>query len=252
MSRDNGDLLATREALRTCSDTPCPDLVRRDCLTWLAEVERTIPTVFVTVMIGGEERLPAEFLIDGKIAQVPKEPLAMNPGVHTFAATDEIDGETVNEVLEVAVQPGLRRQGIVLHLDLPTPEPAPGSTTPGVDAPVPDTGRKLRLAGFVTLGLAAGGGIGTLVLGLLGMRAHDEADQQCAPFCDDARVSSVQKQLIAADVLGAVSGALAISAAALITIGYKRRGDAPRKRKGKSPKLGVLVAPGGVGVTGRW
>jgi hypothetical protein len=41
-------LVAAREQLRVCAQSMCPTLVRTDCASWLADVEKALPTVVVT------------------------------------------------------------------------------------------------------------------------------------------------------------------------------------------------------------
>ena len=43
--RDAHKLVEARAQLRVCARKECPAVVQRDCLTWLGEVERSLPTV---------------------------------------------------------------------------------------------------------------------------------------------------------------------------------------------------------------
>src|SRR4051812_14033145 len=44
-ARDSGDLLHARELLAVCAASKCPAPIRRDCTSWLEEVQRQIPSV---------------------------------------------------------------------------------------------------------------------------------------------------------------------------------------------------------------
>ena len=48
MARRSGKLLAARAALLACSREICPDAVRGDCVDWLEDVNRSVPSVVVT------------------------------------------------------------------------------------------------------------------------------------------------------------------------------------------------------------
>ena len=43
--RRAGKLLAARAAAVTCGSESCPDVLRSDCVTWLRELDASIPTV---------------------------------------------------------------------------------------------------------------------------------------------------------------------------------------------------------------
>lgn len=248
LTRDQGDLLATREALRECAEESCPHLVRRDCVTLLAEVNRTLPSVVVDVTIAGESKPPEQLWIDGQEVPFPTEAIELNPGLHTFRAVHEIDGERVEEEIELVLQPSVRRQLARLSLAPPIDEttlpPAGGPGRP--EAPPPaDEGRKLRIAGYSLLGLGAAAGAATIAMGVTGFLARNDLDGECAPFCDHDRVVDIRNRFIVADVLGAVTGALLVSSAVLITIGIKRNGLRDRK-------VSAFVGPASAGLRVRW
>ena len=46
--RDAHKLVEAREQLRICARQQCPAVVQKDCLTWLGEVEKSLPTVVAT------------------------------------------------------------------------------------------------------------------------------------------------------------------------------------------------------------
>ena len=46
-SRKNGQVIEAREALRVCARPECPQMLVADCGSWLAEVDRAIPSIVV-------------------------------------------------------------------------------------------------------------------------------------------------------------------------------------------------------------
>lgn len=85
--RDRGQLLAARERFVTCGLDACPAVVRAQCETWLAEVDRRTPTVLLRVRdLAGLDLVDVRGFVDG----VPLErgldgrSVRLDPGVHVF------------------------------------------------------------------------------------------------------------------------------------------------------------------------
>jgi len=133
----------------------------------------------------------------------------------------------------------------------PEPPPPAQLTSPAAyppeDRPEPsvDRGRNLRIAGFSLLGVGLGAGAAALGFGIAGLTNEREAQRQCEPLCRPSEVETIHQQLIAADVLGAVSGAFLATSIVLIAVGYKRKGSADRS-------VAALASPGHVGLRVRW
>lgn len=252
--RDEGDMLATRAALRQCSASTCPALVQRDCIEWLAEVERSIPTVVVEVTLDGAAGEPSEFWLDGVAMPVPTEAIELNPGTHVFRATAIIDGKTWTREQSVLVQPSIRRQQVQLDI---APD-APPTANDAVAAPTGDGGRRLRVAGFSLLGTGVAAGVSTLGLGVSAIVDHGKMEDECAPFCDADEARGVQSRFVAADVLGAVSGALLVTSVVLLAIGYKQKRQATASRRTQGEKstasrtIAPTLSPAHAGIQIRW
>lgn len=217
IKREMADLVGARDALRMCAAAACPALIQRDCVSLLAEIQRSVPSVVVDVVLAGNHIQPDAFWLDGVRQPIPEEPIELNPGLHQFRVRHAVDGTTVDETAEVVVQPAMRRQ--VIQLELRDPN-APISASEGAR----DTGRPLRLAGFGLLGLGLATGAATAGLGIAALRQRADANQSCAPFCSAATVDPIRAEFLGADILGAVTGAVILSSVVLLAVGYARRG----------------------------
>src|SRR5262245_57621517 len=60
-------LLQARAALRTCSRASCPAAIRADCVDWLEQVGRSLPSVVVTARARGADEADVKVLVDGKL-----------------------------------------------------------------------------------------------------------------------------------------------------------------------------------------
>jgi len=249
VARQSANLLDGRELLRACAADHCPNLVRKDCLGWLADLQGTIPSVsFFGVLDGAPVKLETVWL-DGE--EVSAETLAgqleIDPGAHAFTAQIQIDGEASQAETTIVVSPSVRRQVVRFEFhnaDPVTDAPAPILPGPPEDEVHIDTGKPLRVAGYVTLGLGVSAGIGWIVAGSLGLRDRRRADSECAPFCDGPRVTRVQRELLAADALAGATAVFSVVAAVLLSVGYKRR----RAR----PSASASIVPGGATLGLHW
>lgn len=247
--RELADLVAARDALRTCAAETCPALVQRDCVTLLAEVQRAIPSVIVDVVIEGEPEEPEQFWLNGEARSVPRQPLELNPGVHQFRVRHTVKGKTLERTMDIVVQPSVRRQIVRIELDSPTATPSGVGFS---SADQRDLGKPLRIAGFTTLALGIAAGAGSLGTGIAGLKGRADAQGECAPFCDGSRVGVIRAELLAADILGAAAGALLISGVVLLAVGYARRPPGATGGDRKKAARRAHVTPSLAGVRIDW
>jgi hypothetical protein len=237
-SRNAGQLLEAREALRICSDPKCPTVVTRDCVEWLAELERSLPTVIVRVRsASGADVADATVQVDGLVVANRTEgrPIALDPGAHTIRV--EADGLSAETKVVAVVTEKDRIVTIVLPARQPTPkadEPPPAAGPSGLRGP-PTTATIAFAFGGVAL-------FGAGVLYVRGRGRLAELRETCAPACDQASVDGARDTLR----LGDVALGVGIVAGALGTILWIT--DRP------AVVPNVAVGPGGasLGVTGRF
>lgn len=257
--RDAHKLVEARQQLRVCARRMCPAVVQKDCLAWLGDVERSLPTVVVTAKDeAGGDLADVKVTVDGDalLDKLDGSAVPMNPGMHAFHFVGS-DGATVDR--QVLVKEGQANQGVAVILKRVTPAPAPpGPATPAAPLPVaPEPVPAASGAGssaWETVGWVLGG-VGVLGLGLgaaFGLVAtSDKNNAHCdaANVCDAGPLSSARSAAVAADVGFIAGGVLLAAGAALVLIapGGAHEGQA-------SVKIAPIAAAGGGGlvVGGGW
>ncbi|WP_437932449.1 hypothetical protein WMF37_25380 [Sorangium sp. So ce291] len=134
--RRDGKLIAAREALIACSQPTCPAAAVADCGPWLAEVEKSLPSVVIAARdAGGRERLDVRVLVDGRLlaAALDGKALPVDPGPHTFRY-EPAGGPAVEE--RVLIREGEKNRAITVILGAP-PAGAPSSPRPMVAPAAP-------------------------------------------------------------------------------------------------------------------
>src|SRR4051794_37283699 len=68
--RDGGQLQAALDKLVRCSADHCPVVVRKDCVTWMDQVEKAIPSVIVNAVDSrGHDVMGVRVIVDGKVVR---------------------------------------------------------------------------------------------------------------------------------------------------------------------------------------
>jgi hypothetical protein len=240
--RKQSKLLETRKVLRTCSNEACPGLVRGDCVDWLAEVERAIPTVVFEVVLSGHD-VPNAKITEGDRPlkeTINGTPVELDAGVHQFKA--EIPGHSPIETTVVTREGEKAR---VIRFDFTPPPPITPPLVPG-----PENGaRPVPTSVYVSGALA----VATLAAGTtFGVIAFQKRNQlTCSPLCTSSELSPVRTAALLSDIF--FGGA--IVSVGVATVFLLTRPVVPTK---ETPKTGValeatpLVGPGlqGLGLRG--
>ena len=193
--RQAGKLRLAREYLKMCAHPSCPALVKDDCVPWLAEVSKQIPSVTVELQAEGLDPTGARVLLDGE-AILPGNTVEVDPGEHTIQI--EAEGhEAFRRTLRVEEGKQERVIGALRRKEEAPPPAEPRSRT------VP-----LVLGGLGVVGLGA-----FAYLGITG-KSQEEELKLCKPFCDPARVDAVSRRYLVANV------ALGVGVVALGTATY--------------------------------
>jgi len=208
IARRGGQLLAARAALLACSREVCPDAVRGDCVEWLDDVNRSVPSVVIAARDLGADVTDVKVFLDGELVatRLSGSAVEADPGEHHFRFV-AARGPVVERM--VVMSEGVRNRPIDVEF-APPPAPAPSVAAAPAGPPPPwfashPFERSDRLFGAVALAgaaTAAAFGIWALV---------ERSDASCAPFCTDAEVRPIRTKLVIADVgLGVAVAALAV------------------------------------------
>jgi hypothetical protein len=192
--RQDGKLAASREQLVQCVQPTCPNLVKKDCSQWLAELDASTPTVIVNARDGeGKDVLNVRVLVDGAVLldKLDGKPHQIDPGVHVFRY--EREG---NEPIEESIVIQEREKNRVITAKIvPAGQPSVGTTTPRMEV----TPRSPVL-GYALLGVGVAGAAAFGVLAAIGNHDVDEMRSTCAPGCDESRVDSAKTKILVANV----------------------------------------------------
>ena len=188
-------LLEARAALQACSRAACPGPIRSDCIDWLEQVGRSLPSLVVTASARGADLANVRVFIDGKLvaARLNGSALEIDPGEHQFRFESPPWPPVEGMIL---VSEGVK--GRPIDAEFAPPSPATEIRTP----PVLD---------YILGGIALAS-LGTFAyFGASALYDRQQLDQRCAPFCRQDEVNPVRMKLIVADTaLGVAVTSLAV------------------------------------------
>ncbi len=245
--RDVHRLVETRAQLRICASDACPKAVQSDCVTWLAEVERAIPSIAISAIDDeGGALVNVKVWVDGKpIGNRLGGDFEVDPGPHKIHL-EGINGGTADR--QVTVAEGERSRPLRLVLSAPqdaTPVPQRELATPVCDDAKQGDGPALRAAGWVTLGVGGAG----LVVGALfgGLAIGSKSAARCeGAFCDPNALDRARMQATVSTVGFVVGGVLAAAGLTLVLV-------APRGKKQTALELAPSIgATWGASLSGRF
>lgn len=231
----DGALMRSRQELRVCMSA-CPAELRRDCATWLKEVQRDMPSVALSATsAGGSTPGRVRVLLDGApwVDVIPREPVELDPGRHTLTFEDGA-GTRVDAV--VTLSRGDKALPIAVRFPSPAPRPAPPSSSRPAIAPGPPLW-PLVLVGVGAVGLGAGA-----FLGIKGHLDRGELDA-CKPACPPDEVDAVARTWTAGGI-AAGAGALVAGAGMLLYVTLD-----PGAPAASSEAAGIAVVPSGAGLS---
>ena len=217
-------LRASREQLLICVRDACPASLRADCLRWLDEVDKSLPTVVLVARGPNGDVANVRVLVDGEplTDRLGGASIPMDPGTHVFRFVDAT-GKAVER--NVVVREGERNQRVV-------------ATFEGNEG-APD--RAIPASAYVLGGVGVLGATGFAVFGLRGLAGKSDLDA-CKGHCASDEVDAVRRDFVIADVSLGI-GILALGAAAYVV--FRDSGAATRDRSAwvsVSPSRGGSMA----------
>jgi hypothetical protein len=207
LERQSQHLIEARQHLRVCASERCPALARTDCVSWLSDINSSVPSVVFDARADDEAVFDVRVLVDGIVVATALDgrPTEIDPGLHTLT-------------FEHAGKPPLEQKVIIREGETSRRVLAEWSP-PRVAAPVPAavatrTVRPVPTAAFVLAGVGVAGVADFVVAALLGNAKKNELQASgCAPFCSSNQVGEIKTRYAIADV------GLAVAAAATVATG---------------------------------
>jgi hypothetical protein len=215
MLRIDGRWLESRAVLERCASDRCPILVRADCQAWLSELSRLIPSIVVVldqpergtekakVFIGGTPEAGQAFRTE--------VPIELEPGTHRL----RIEMAPFVPV-ETTITPMPGEQKRLVRVRFAEPHRARPEATPVADtAPAIVYERPIPASTYLFAAGALAGASASAFLFVAARSDLEEARETCAPICSEDDRRSVERRLLAADIVGVA--ALLLGGAATYT-----------------------------------
>ncbi|MEZ4223377.1 MAG: hypothetical protein R3B13_20695 [Polyangiaceae bacterium] len=238
LTRQDSKLVEARAALLVCASEACPSVMRKDCVLWLDEVAKDVPSIVVTARGPDGDIAEVRVAVDGKVVaeRLDGKPLELDPGSHAIV----LEAEGFNAVKQqIVLAVGQRNRRLNIEFAPAQTQPSsPPSTDPKGDRQVPTASWILGGAGALAIGVG----------GYFGIRALNRRSDldACKPGCDSAAVGDVERDYVISEV-GIGLGLVAVGSAI-----YFALTDAPQQTS--TPALRVVAQPAGasVGLAGRF
>lgn len=220
--RQSGAVRAARAALVACGGTACPGPLRDDCVRWVAELDRQIPTLVVAARdAAGRDLTDVAVWLDGAAWLTTLDGVSkpIDPGVRVFRF-ERASGEAVEKRLTLV----LGEQNRSLTITFPDGVPSATRAALGPPARAPNATPSSAAASNRTPALVAAAvgaaGVGSFAFfAVSGQQRLNELRASCAPYCSDDDRSAVYGKFLAADISLAV-GVASLGVAAFLLWGH--------------------------------
>jgi hypothetical protein len=240
VARRQGRLLEARAWLRQCSSATCLGIVRADCIEWLAEVERAIPSIVITAHARSADLVDVKVIIDKQpvTARLTGAALDLDPGEHQLRFESPPWPAIERTIL---VSEGVKDRPIDVEFApaAPAAPAAPVAPSPASLFNPPDR------FDYVLAGTAAAGLATSVTFGIWALWSRSNLDG-CAPFCTDEETNPVRAKLIVTDIALGVT----VVSLAILFLHMRTSADTPPKHAGTplvfaSPTGGAGIGWGG-------
>jgi hypothetical protein len=230
--RDEGKYRSAREQLLLCSRDVCPSVVRKDCVTWLADVDAAMPSIVLGAKDGAQDVVDVKVSLDGKplAEKLDGKPLPMDAGEHTI--TFERQGRPAVQS-KVVLHAGEKNRAISVQLGAEPNAAGGGGARGGGGGTAEQSSSGPPIAGYVV------GGIGVVAIGgfaFFGLSGKSDVDNMrsgpnaCAPNCDPSKVDAAKAKLLVADIsLGVGVVGLGVATYLILTHGKSNEPESAAK-----------------------
>jgi hypothetical protein len=221
--RRDGKLIESRDEFRQCSATACPSEIIRDCLGWMEEVDKQIPSVSFGVTANGVTRADVQVFIDDALVldQLSGRAISVNPGPHRvrvvlapFAPFEQ----------ELVFSEGDRFR--MVNVEFASPRARDPLAPPNAARPEVEKSRPVPVATYVFGGLGIAAAISGGAWGISNVALRSEMEDECAPDCSDRSIDVLKQRALIADISWGVS---IVSLATAATIYFLRPDESPEQ-----------------------
>lgn len=225
-------LVETRTVLLECSRAECSPRLRQDCVRWLEEVNRAIPSLVFGATQGHIEVSTVKVYMDGQLIAERLDGAAVDvdPGIHQFRF-ELNSGHRIERRL--TVREGEKHRRVVVTF------PAADNPLARVSPAHEQVRRPVPLITYLFAGVAVAAASASTCWGLRALSDKREAEDPetgCAPGCPADRTDPVRDKARAADLAAAIA---VISAAGAVTSFLLR----PQIRTSPPPAAGQSALP---------
>jgi len=247
--KKDGSFMKAREQLIVCAKDECMSAVKKDCVSWLDEVNAALPSVVVAAKgPDGGDTFDVKVSVDGQVVaeKIDVKAIEVDPGTHKFVF--EYEGEEPIEQ-EVILRQGEKNKTLEVSFEKEKPAAPTTEPEPEAEPKVEVSTKKSPTLAYVL------GGVGIVALGGAGYfwlsgesKKSDLEKSGCEPNCDQGDVDKIKQQRLIGDI------ALGVGLACIGTAAYlllKPQKSAP---PAETSLVDVRVGPRGAyaGVSGHF
>jgi hypothetical protein len=185
--RRAGKLIDARANLLICARDPCPATFQPECITWLAEVERALPSVVFRVQGSDALLTDVKVSVDGRVIteKLDGREISVDPGEHTVQLEAAGFAPIVRHELFV--------EGEKAHPVSFEPPTSPKTASPAPRRPVPWAAISVSGVGVLGTGSFA-------YFGITGLARREDVLNVCQQHCHPSDISFVREHFLIADV----------------------------------------------------
>jgi hypothetical protein len=227
--RKAGKLVEARDEMLRCAAPSCADLVQKDCVRWLDEVNADLPTIVPSARASDGTELGAVHVsLDGApwLDGLDGKAVPVDPGPHTLRF--DARGKPPVDV-QVIAKMGMKN------------EPAEATFVVGGAIGRP---RAATIATWTLIGVGSASVLTFAGLAITGEVQYQQLKSSCAPACDPADVDRVRHEFIASDVLASI-GAACIASAVIVYFAIPAKPAAPDAPPAENAALVLRPSPRG-------
>jgi len=218
-------LVEARDALLVCARDPCPHALQPECAGWLADVQRSLPSIVILAERGGVELRQVRVTVDGRpfLDELDGTSKDIDPGDHTVRLEAAGDPPVEQRVL---VHEGERSR--LIRFSIAAAAKPEERTKRGVTWPV-----------YLSAGAAVVGVIGWTYFGVSGLSVRSQLDS-CTAACDPSKKQTLDVDWALAD---AAIGLTLVSVGVGTYFFFRPVDPAAGAKSALAPRLLPVLAP---------